>query len=216
MAKVPTNPKIYHITHVRNLAQIVAADVLWSDAKRIELGLTCDVVGMSHIKQRRLKENEVDCHAGTHVGDYVPFYFCPRSIMLYILHMGNHLDLNYKEGQGPIVHLEADMKAVVAWADREKRRWACSTGNAGARYVSYFRSLDELDQLNWDAIGANRWNDSVIKDGKQAEFLLHESFPWGLIEKIGVYDSKVADQVRKTISALGHAPKVVVQKDWYY
>ena len=118
MAQVPTHPKIYHITHVRNLPQIVEAGVLWSDAKRIELGLSCDVVGMSHIKQRRLREIEVSCHEGTHVGDYVPFYFCPRSIMLYILHMGNHPDLNYNGGQRPILHLQADLHAVVEWLRR--------------------------------------------------------------------------------------------------
>jgi hypothetical protein len=86
VASVPTNPKIYHITHVRNLPNIVQCGVLWSDAKRIELNLNCDVVGLTHIKQRRLREIEVDCYPGTHVGDYVPFYFCPRSIMLFILH----------------------------------------------------------------------------------------------------------------------------------
>jgi ssDNA thymidine ADP-ribosyltransferase, DarT len=33
---------------------------------------------MSTIKQRRLAL-PVTCHANDHVGDYVPFYFCPRS-----------------------------------------------------------------------------------------------------------------------------------------
>src|SRR5215207_2666040 len=113
MAKVPDAPKIYHITHMRNLPLIVGAGRLWSDAKRIEKGLQCDVVGMSKIKQRRLSEIEVGCHAGTHVGDYVPFYLCPRSIMLYILHKGNHPDLDYAEGQKPIVHLQADLRQVV-------------------------------------------------------------------------------------------------------
>jgi hypothetical protein len=73
VAKVPAHPRIYHITHVRNLPQIVETGVLWSDAKRIALGLSCDVIGMSRIKQRRLKGIEVSCHAGSHVGDYVPF-----------------------------------------------------------------------------------------------------------------------------------------------
>jgi ssDNA thymidine ADP-ribosyltransferase, DarT len=27
------------------------------------------------------------------VGEYVPFYFCPRSITLFLLHKGNHVDL---------------------------------------------------------------------------------------------------------------------------
>jgi len=67
--------KIYHITHLGNLTRIVAAGRLWSDAKRLELGLECEIVGMSEIKRRRLEEIEVSCFPGTQVGEYVPFYF---------------------------------------------------------------------------------------------------------------------------------------------
>jgi hypothetical protein len=216
VAEAPNHPKIYHITHVRNLPQIVQSGVLWSDAKRIELGLQCDVVGMSHIKQRRLREIEVECHAGTHVGDYVPFYFCPRSIMLYMLHKGNHPELNYRGGQEPIIHLQADMKAVVAWADQEHQRWAFSTSNAGARYVNFFHSLNDLDNLNWTAIGADQWSDVNLKEGKQAEFLVHGSFPWQAIERVGVCNERIAEQVRRALASADHQPGVAVQPGWYY
>jgi hypothetical protein len=163
---MPANPKIYHITHVRNLQQIIKSGVLWSDAKRTELDLACDVVGMSHIKQRRLKEIEVTCHSGTHVGDYVPFYFCPRSIMLYILHMGNHPDLNYKEGQDPIIHFQADLNAVARWAEGEKRRWAFTNCNAGTMYASFFSELAELDKVDWPAVAATDFRNLAVKEGK--------------------------------------------------
>ena len=126
MTTVPSKPKIYHIMHLNNLSKIIYAGGLWSDAKRIELSLECDVVGMSHIKQRRLHEIKVNCHPGTFVGEFVPFYFWPRSVMLYILHMGNHHDIEYKEGQGPIVHLEADLHKVINWANQQGVRWAFS------------------------------------------------------------------------------------------
>jgi len=113
MTAVPENPKIYHITHIKNLEGILNDEVIWSDAKRIELGLGCEIVGMSEIKRRRLKELEVKCHSGTMVGEYVPFYFCPRSIMLYILYMGNDPDLSYRGGQGPILHLQADLETTI-------------------------------------------------------------------------------------------------------
>lgn len=216
MAAVPVHPKVYHITHVRNLPQIAQAGVLWSDAKRIELGFACDVVGMSHIKQRRLQEIEVTCHPGTHVGDYVPFYFCPRSIMLYILHMGNHPDLNYTEGQRPIIHLQADLHAVVEWAAKKGRRWAFSDRNAGSRVVEFFSDLAKLDELNWPAIATNYWSEPTIKEAKQAEFLVHESFPWRLVERIGVCDEAVADQVRRALANADHRPQAAVQRGWYY
>ena len=216
MAMVPGEPKIYHITHVRNLRQIVAAGRLYSDAKRIEKHLDCDVVGMSHIKRRRLTEIEVDCHPGTRVGDYVPFYFCPRSIMLFILHKGNHPDLNYTEGQSPIVHLEADLHRVIEWAEKRGRRWAFSDRNAGTYYAHFFNAKGHLERLNWQAIGTTHWSDATIKDSKQAEFLLHLSFPWHLFEQIGVIDEARRAEVIQAIKSADHRPVVSVKKNWYY
>ncbi|MCG3127351.1 MAG: hypothetical protein CHACPFDD_02210 [Phycisphaerae bacterium] len=216
MTSVPSHPKIYHITHLRNVAQIVEAGKLWSDAKRIELGLNCDVVGMSHIKRRRLEEIEVDCHAGTHVGDYVPFYFCPRSIMLYILHMGNHPDLNYTEGQQPIVHFRADLNAVVEWAEAKGRRWAFSDRNAGTYIAQFYKRLEQLSEVNWAAVATNDFRDMVIKEGKQAEFLVHQSFPWRFVERVGVCDERIATTIREAIADADHRPNVAVEPSWYY
>jgi len=216
MAQTPTQPKIYHITHLRNLAQIVAMGGLCSDARRVELGLDCEIVGMSEIKRRRLEELEVGCHPGTKVGQYVPFYFCPRSIMLYILHQGNHPDLNYHGGQQPILHLQADLRATVQWANQNATRWAFSTSNAGARYTSFYASLDHLHEVNWAAVAATDFRSAEIKDGKQAEFLVQDWFPWALIEKIGVFNQNISAEVQAALAAADHAPIVNIERDWYY
>jgi len=198
MASVSQNQKIYHITHVSNLSKIVD-DVLWSDAERIHQALDCTVVGMSEIKRRRLEELEVYCHPGTKVGDYVPFYFCPRSVMLYLLHRDNHPDLAYHGGQRPIVHLQADLHDVLEWAGTERRRWAFSKGNAGARYSDFYNDAARLDTLEWEAIAATDWRDRDVMESKQAEFLVENSFPWELIELIGVIDTEVENQVANVI-----------------
>ena len=62
MMAMPTRPKIYHITHVENLAFITSHGLIWSDARRIKSGVDCQVIGMSEIKQRRLEELPVMCH----------------------------------------------------------------------------------------------------------------------------------------------------------
>jgi hypothetical protein len=216
MAPVPDRPKIYHITHESNLAEILRWGVLWSDAKRIALGLECQVVGLSGIKQRRLERLPVRCHPGTLVGDYVPFYFCPRSVMLYILHMANHPELTYRGGQAPIVHLVADLKDTAAWAQADRRRWAFSDRNAGAAYASFFARLEDLQRIDWAAVDATDWRDAIVKENKQAEFLVYESFPWGLVEGIGVRDASVAERVRGTLSGATHIPPVTVERAWYY
>ncbi len=88
---IPIGAAIYHITHVDNLPAIIRAGGLRSDASTQGVGPSTGI-GMSNIKQRRLGL-PVPCCPGNHVGDFVPFYFCPRSIMLYVIHCQNHPDL---------------------------------------------------------------------------------------------------------------------------
>lgn len=213
---VPSTPRIYHITHVDNLAGITAAGCLWSDRARIDQELECSLVGMSRIKQRRLDEIEVDCYAGTKVGEYVPFYFCPRSIMLFILHKGDHPDITYRGGQSSIVHLRADLNATIAWAEREDVRWACSDRNAGAYVASFYKRRQDLRKINWPAVAATDFRDTLVKEGKQAEFLLYESFPWHLIEAIGVRNEAIRGRVQAALRGVAHRPPVTVETNWYY
>ena len=223
MSAVPAHLKIYHITHLRNLAQIVESGRIWSDAKCSDLGLNCQIVGMSRIKKRRLQDLEVKCHRGTKVGEYVPFYFCPRSIMLYVIHCANHAELTYRGGQGPIVHLEADLHAVVGWAKGQQRRWAFSLSNAGASYAQFRSSLNDLGDIDWDAVASNNFSSGSstpsglpVKEGKQAEFLLDGDFPWSLVQRIGVASQAVAQAARAAVATATHQPQVSVQPSWYY
>ena len=215
-ANVPTRPKIYHITHVDNLARIVRGQKLWSDANRIERGLESTLVGMSSIKKRRLHELEVPCNPGTKVGECVPFYFCPRSIMLYILRMGNHPDVTYRGGQGPILHLVADLNRVVEWATRSDVKWAFSTRNAGARLTEFYNSLQDLDKVDWNAVEATDFRDPVVREGKQAEFLVRSSFPWTLIERVGVLTEEMRVRVDEHMREASHRPPVSIEPLWYY
>jgi len=170
---------------------------------------------MSNIKTRRLAL-PVDCHQGDYVGDYVPFYFCPRSVMLYLLFKSNHPDLSYRGGQGPIVHLEADLNAVVAWASGNDRRWAFSLSNAGAYYAQFRRHLDDLKEIDWQAVFSNDFRSADIKESKAAELLLHASFPWGLVERVGVHSMGIGQRVTTAVTSTSHIPKIEIRKDWYF
>jgi hypothetical protein len=216
MASVPPSPKIYHITHIDNLPNIAANMGLVSDATRIARSLSCSLVGMSTIKERRLKEIEVPCHQKTMVGQYVPFYFCPRSIMLYMLHMGNHPDISYKGGQQPIVHLQADFYKVINWAKSNSVSWAFTNGNAGSRLTNFYNQSSKLNQIDWDAVASTDFRDAKIKEGKQAEFLMFDVFPWTLIEKIGIINSTMATEAKTTLANVAHKPVIAVEPNWYF
>lgn len=213
-APTPPRPKIYHIAHVDRLPSIVADGFLWCDAEVVRRAPAGTTIGMSSIKQRRLTELHLRSHPNLHVGGCVPFYFCPRSVMLYLIHQANHQELAYRGGQGPIVHFEADLHATVAWADAQPARWAFTNSNAGSRYFEDYDDLVDLDKIDWNAVQARNW--VQCKEGKQAEFLLEHQFPWHLVERIGVRSSVVYGQVVNALPAHGHRPAVEVRADWYY
>jgi len=213
---VPPEPRIYHITHLDNLARIIEQGALWSDAVMVRDGGPATAIGMSTIKRRRLEELRVHCHPGTFVGEYVPFYFCPRSIMLYLIYMANNPELAYRGGQEPILHLEADLRASVVRADADARPWAFSLSNAGARYTEFRNSLDDLDAIDWAAVENRDFRSAEVKEGKQAEFLVHETFPFALVSCIGVRSEAVAAQARAVLAGLEGGPPVAVRPEWYF
>jgi hypothetical protein len=211
----PPSPKIYHITHVDNLASIVRDGGLWSDAQVAARGGAQATIGMGSIKERRL-HLPVRCHPGDCVGDYVPYYFCPRSIMLYVLRMGNHEELTYRGGQGPIVHLELDLHETIAWADAQACRWVFSLSNAGAVYTEFRSRVGDLGEIDWEAVEARDFRDPSVKEGKQAEFLLRGFAPWGLVRRIGVISASMRERVALQLTGAEHRPAIEVMRAWYF
>ena len=219
----PAAPKIYHIVHVDRLPLIIADGSLWCDAEMARRNAvspgTGTTIGLSSIKQRRLTRLTLTSHPGLYVGQCAPFYLCPRSVMLYMIWKKNP-KLDYHGGQGPIVHLEADLHQSVAWAERNGRRWAFTLSNAGSNHFEDRSDLAQLGEIYWDAVQTHRWSGPGISpevmEGKQAEFLVEQSFPWELVSRIGVSSQQVYGQVRAALHKADHQPSLALMPAWYY
>jgi hypothetical protein len=139
--------------------------------------------------------------------------------MLFLVDRGNHPELAYRGGQESIVHLEADLREVVEWADRNGRRWAFTLSNAGSTYFEDRCRLDQLDEINWDAVEATRWSgrgiSGTVNEAKQAEFLIERELSWELVERVGVVSQSTG---KRALQSLGTnvRPQVVIRPDWYY
>lgn len=197
---------IYHITDIVNLRGIVGRSGLHSDVAMATENP--ENIGYSHIKERRAKEIRVDCCGGRFVGEFVPFYFCPRSPMLFTVNKGN---TGREPGcQRTILHLVSSVGAALAAA----QDWAISDGNAGARHTSFFNDAAELGNLDWEAIRATSWQGKTHQ--KSAELLVADFFPWTAIHAIGCQNEEVAGQVAGILDGAGHCPVVSVERNWYY
>lgn len=215
MGTPPRAPQIFHIVHYDKLASIIESGGLLCDSLIQARPISGTTIGMGDVKSDRLGL-PVHCHQGFMVGDFVPFYFCPRSLMLYVISRANHPQLAYRGGQRPIVHLEADLHDAVAWAQRQSKRWAFTASNATARYTEFYNDISHLDRIDWEAVVARNWAAPNIREGKQAEFLMHEIFPWSLIRRVGVSSQGVYSEVQSILKSAQHKPKIEIKPDWYY
>ena len=208
-----TTIKIYHIVHIDNLTSIITDGFLFSDAEMRKRPQTGVVIGMNRIKERRLSLPLISC-PGLHVGECVPFYFCPRSPMLYMFGRANSPDIEYRGGQEPIVHLVSDLYKTVEWAKFNGMRWAFTTSNAGAHYFDDYADLSDLDRIDWESVNATQW--SGRQDKKQAEFLVERCFSSELFEEIDVFSYRQHEQVSDIIGSRTKKLQIKIRKSWYY
>lgn len=204
---------IYHITHIKNLESILQHDCLWCDNERNAQNLNSKGIAYQHIKDRRSRR-PVPLGPGGMLADYVPFYFAPRSPMLYAIRTGSVAD--YTGGQAPVLHLVSSVEAVAA----EKLPFVFTNGHAEIAYSNFYEDLKNLEQIDWNVMKAAYWNDTNDdgdrKRRRQAEFLVHRSFPFSLIAGIGVYSALQAEEVKQILSKNNRQIPVRERKSWYY
>jgi hypothetical protein len=194
----PSKPKIYHITHIKNLQSIINAEKLLSEFRLENENILYQNIANNEIKNRR--KTNILKSTNRHVYEYVPFYYCPRSPMLYTL----------RNNQSKIIHIEFDYNKTINFLQVNSIPFIITSNNAGSNRFNEYLKPDEIDKLNWSAINSQSWSD--CKSQKQAEFLVYESVPIQLCTQIGVFDS-YAYSVVKSISP---AIQTTIIKGWYY
>ncbi len=204
---------IYHITHLRNLPLILKHDGLFANSLRVERSIEHVNIAHASIQERRAT-TKVPRPPGGVLYDYVPFYFAPRSPMLYAIHRGNVE--GYNEGEPPILHLVANVEAVAA----SSQPFVFTDGHAIMAFTNFYADLRELDKVDWEIMRARYWRDTLEDNDRvrrrNAEFLVHQFVPWQLIQEIGVMYKAVGDTVEQLLEGQTHQPTVKVHKEWYY
>lgn len=186
---------------------------LWCDNERVRQGVVAVNIAYTDLKAARAATRVPVCRQGT-LADYVPFYFAPRSPMLYVIHRGGVA--GYAGGQEPVLHLFAKLDDV-------RKRGLSVTfteGHAAIPFSRFFEDWRDLDKIDWAVMQDRYWNntdeDGDRKRRRQAEFLVHHFFPWDLIRGIGVRMEDTRLQVERLIARAPHRPEVHVVPGWYY
>jgi hypothetical protein len=206
----PDPIRVYHFTHIRNLPGIIEGG-LRSDAACRREGLTEIEIGSAGIRERRLQLPVGDVGPGGCVGDYVPWYFGPRSPMMFTLNRNNY---EYRDGFDEVVYLVSSVPTIVALGGE----WIASDRNASLSLAEFTDNPNSLQEhISWDVIAARYWTD--YPDGadlRAAEFLVHQSVPWEAVEVIVTKTEATREQVEAMVAGLDHCPPVTVGRGWYF
>ncbi len=208
----PVSHRIFHITHIQNLSGILSVGGLRSNRLLQQASVPYSNIAHQTIQDRRATA-PVPCGSGGTLHDYVPFYFAPRSPMLYTINQGNVPGCT---SQQAVVHLVSTAEVVHASGA------ACvfTDGHAVMAYSSFFTDLADLAQVDWTVMRATYWNntpdDPDRRRRRQAEFLVRDFFPWSLCLGVGVADEQTKGRVEEILRAAGQQTKVAVKADWYY
>lgn len=208
---IPTT--LVHFTHVDHLATVIRHGLVADNAARTD-GLVTVEVGHQGIKEQR-RRRAVPIGPRGVVADYVPFYFAPRSPMMFAIDRGNVP--TYQDGCDSLIYLVTSVERLAevgipaVFTDR----------NAALALATFSDEASELDtMIDWDLMRARYWNnteqDPDRMERRMAEYLVHEKVPWKAFLGVVARTEDDANVARATLASLSQSTQVAVRPTWYF
>ena len=206
--------ELFHITSIRNLENILSSGMILSKNRLLSSDQDHLSIAYEGIQERRSLKS-VPCSPFGVLHDYVPFYFAPRSPMLYAIHHGRVE--GYREGQAKIIYLVTEVSKVV----EGQIAFIFSDGHPVMNYTRFYYDLRKLDQkIDWEVMQSRYWSDTQEdpdrKRRRQAEFLVYKYFPANLLTTIGVFNREILEKVTHINERFDYVIDCQIRRDWYY
>jgi len=208
--KIPETVWLYRITNRENLAHILQYGIC--NKNHPDANPDFVSIGNHDIIERR-NEHRVKIEGYGNIGDYVPFYFSPKSIMLYNILTGYGVS---KVKPEEIIFLITDIQSAVNC----KQLYFFSDGQANTRISQHYNDLKDLDKIDWEVVESGDFSKSNSDNDRtrryQAEFLIHEKVPLNCIRAIVVYNESCATFVKKKLALTGLIIQVYIKRSFYF
>jgi hypothetical protein len=209
----PVPTAVVHFTHVNHLASIVEHGLIADSTARAE-GLLEVEVGNVGIKEARHRRIVPIAPYGV-VADYVPFYFAPRSPMMFAIEQGTVP--TYAGGCDDLVYLVTTAERLlesgspVLFTDR----------NAVLAVASFVPTLGEADDLiDWPLMQERYWRSTEDypdrRERRMAECLVHNQVLWDAFSRVVTRNRRGAALAQSTFDSLAIDTPVTVRSDWYF
>lgn len=196
----------FRLTHIDNMQYIMSNGLVRAssplrDENYVSIG---DVQVIQVRKDRK--------YQGFQLSDFMPFYFGPRSPMLYVIQHGFNGVRKVKP--------EDIVYCVVRIEDIIKNDIDCvfTDGHALSALTTYFHKSELAnldDKVKYDDVYSTYWNDeddTDLKRRKEAELLVNDDLPAQYIRGLVVYNEKAKEH----LISLGVAAELIVVMPGYY
>lgn len=203
----------YRVCHIDNLANILKNGFCTKHHPKASKDFIS--IGNPDIINVR-DETLVKLDGYGNIGEYVPFYFTPKSMMLFNIITGYRAPLVPKLDKEEIIVFRCEIKELS-----KLDRFFFTNGQANVTSLTdHYNDLDDLDNIDWKIIH----NSDFKKDGTdtdkqrryQAEFLVYHHVPVKCIESINVYNDKAATFVKKELAKTDVIKTLRIVKEYFF
>lgn len=203
----------YRIYHIQNIQHILQNGLCTKHHPKASKDFIS--IGNSEIIQVR-DDTLVRIDNYGYIGEYVPFYFTPKSMMLLNILTGFHK---------PIVKQYPKEEIIVIRCLINDLSNACkfffTDGQANEKTMTkHYNDINKLHKVDWDIIQKSDFkrdgNDTDKTRRYQAEFLVHEHVPVNKIESINVYNEKAANFIQKEVAKTDILIPIRITKTYFF
>jgi len=196
--KVPDKVGLYRIVHIDNLEYILINGMHSRDHARFDPNYIS--IGNAPLIQERHSYPIGLPDKGT-LGQFVPFYFGPLSVML--LNITTGFSGVAKRPQSDIVYVCCTLESL----ESKGLSFVFTDGHAKDKMTCFFEDKSDLDKVDWNLVGERYWRNTKLDTDrqrrKQAEFLVFDHVPVECINAIVVYNQETFDLVASLQHTLG-------------
>ena len=197
----------FRLTHINNIPYVVRCGLVRADSPLRDPNYVS--IGDSQVIGIRAGRDV----KGYHLNEYIPFYFGPRSPMLYVI----------QHGYNGVARVEAEnlVYCVIRLDDLIHDNIDClfTDGHALSAFTLFYQKnmLTRIDEIvKYDDVFSSQWNIEVdldLKRRKEAELLVRQDLPAQYVRGFVVYN-EIAKQ--RLISSSVAPEKIVAVPGYYF
>lgn len=202
----------YRITHRDNLARILQNGLVNKNHANADPDFVS--IGNPEIIDVR-STTPVGLAGFGMIGDYVPFYFTPRSIMMYNIITGYYKPRVPQRSKEELIVIRCLIEELA-----QRPQWFFTDGQANDGETGHYADLKHLNKIDWhsiqNSIFAKTANDYDLQRRYQAEFLVHDAVPANCFESICVYSNKMHAWAQNQLNNEGKMTEVRIIKPYFF